>query len=71
MTPGISVRLKQIAKVLATLCAIELCVPGGTLIVLGLLLTARVNVPAPVGGPMERVWSALQRIRAAWSARRT
>ena len=33
-------RLKRIAKVLFCLCAIELFLPGGTLIVLGYLLTS-------------------------------
>jgi len=35
-------RLKQIAKVLARLCAIELFLPGGTLIVISILLASRV-----------------------------
>lgn len=42
MNPGIGARLKRIAKVLATLCAIELFLPGGTLIVISILLASRV-----------------------------
>ena len=37
----IGARLKQIAKVLARLCAVGMFLPGGTLIVLGFLLTGR------------------------------
>jgi uncharacterized membrane protein YgdD (TMEM256/DUF423 family) len=71
MNAGMHARLKRIAKVLATLCAIELLLPGGTLIALGLLLTGRIPLSTPAGGPLELVWSALQRVRAAWSPRRT
>ncbi len=39
MITGMGARLKRIAKVLFCLCAIELFLPGGTLIVLGYLLT--------------------------------
>jgi hypothetical protein len=39
MITGMGARLKRIAKVLFFLCAIELFLPGGTLIVLGYLLT--------------------------------
>ena len=38
MNTGIGTRLKRFAKVLACLCAIEMFLPGGTLIVLGYLL---------------------------------
>jgi hypothetical protein len=41
MNTGIGARLKRMAKGLATLCAIELCLPGGTLIMLGDLLTGQ------------------------------
>lgn len=41
MNPGIDARLKQSAKVLASLCAIEMVLPSGTLIVLGDLLTGQ------------------------------
>ena len=46
MNTGMGARLKRIAKVLATLCAIELFLPGGTLIVLGYLLTGRPHIRA-------------------------
>jgi hypothetical protein len=42
MNTGIGARLKRMAKGLATLCAIELCLPGGTLIVISILLASRV-----------------------------
>ncbi|HYB75252.1 MAG TPA: hypothetical protein VED18_17900 [Candidatus Sulfotelmatobacter sp.] len=71
MNTGVSARLKRIAKVLAAPCAIEVLLPGGTLIVLGWLLAGRANVPVPAGGPLEAANSAVQRARAAWSARRT
>jgi hypothetical protein len=71
MNTGMGARLRRIAKVVACLCAIELFLPGGTLIVLGLLLTGRINVPALGGGPLETPRSVLQRLRAAKSARRT
>jgi hypothetical protein len=42
MNSGIATRLRRMAKVLATLCAIEICLPGGTLIVISILLARRV-----------------------------
>ena len=39
MNTGFGARLKRIANVLGRLCAIELFLPGGTLLVLGYLLT--------------------------------
>ena len=41
MNTGIGARIKQIDKVLARLCAIGMFLPGGTLIVLGFLLTGQ------------------------------
>jgi hypothetical protein len=41
MNTGMGARLKRIAKVVAALCAIELFLPGGTLIVLSILLASR------------------------------
>jgi hypothetical protein len=41
MNTGMGARLKRFAKVLATLCAIELLLPGGTLIVISILLASR------------------------------
>lgn len=71
MNTRMGARLKRIAKMLAALCAIELLLPGGTLIVLGLVLAGRTNVPVPAGGLLETANSAVQRARAAWSSRRT
>ena len=42
MNSGISARLKRIAKVFARLSAIEMSLPGGTLIVISILLASRV-----------------------------
>ena len=70
MNTGMGARLKRIAKVVATLCAIEMFLPGGTLLVLGLLLSGRINVPALGGAPLESARSALPRVRAASSATR-
>ncbi len=41
MNTRIGSPIKQIAKVLVTLCAIEMFLPGGTLIMLGDLLTGQ------------------------------
>jgi len=50
MNTGIGTRLKRIAKVLACLCAIEMFLPGGTLIVLGYLLTGGRHIHASAEG---------------------
>jgi hypothetical protein len=50
MNIGMSGRLKRIARVVACLGAIELFLPGGTLIVLGCLLAGRPHVPAAAEG---------------------
>jgi hypothetical protein len=50
MNIGMGARLRRIAKVVACLCAIELFLPGGTLIVLGYLLAGRPHVPATAEG---------------------
>jgi len=44
MNSGIGARLKRFAKVLATLCAIEMVLPGGTVIVVTYFLTCRCHV---------------------------
>ena len=71
MHTGMGARLTRMAKMLAALCAIEVFLPGGTLIMLGLLLAGRITVPVPAGGPLATAQAALQRARAVWSARRT
>jgi hypothetical protein len=66
MRTGIGARLKGIAKVLPYLCAIELFLPGGTLIVLGYLLTRGPDVPATAEG--ERAVKAWRDFRELISA---
>ena len=61
MNIGMGARLRQIAKVVACLCAIELFLPGGTLIVLGYLLAGRPHVPAASEG--ERAFKVLCDLR--------
>jgi hypothetical protein len=46
MNTGMGARVKRIAKIVAALCAIELLLPGGTLIVLLYVLTGRSHVRA-------------------------
>ena len=43
MNSGTGARLKRFAKVLGTLCAIEMVLPGGTLMVLTYLLTGQMQ----------------------------
>ena len=43
MKSGIGARLKQIAMGLASVCAIEMVLPGGTLMVLTYLLTGQMQ----------------------------
>ena len=50
MNIGMGARLRRIAKVVACLCAIELILPGGTLIVLGYLLASRPHVSEAAEG---------------------
>ncbi len=50
MNTGIAVKLRRLARLIGPLVAIELFLPGGTLIVLGSLLALRCHVPAPAGG---------------------
>ncbi len=66
MNTGMGARLKRIAKVLACLGAIELFLPGGTLIVLGYLLTGRPHVRAAAEG--ERAVKAWRDFRGLISA---
>ena len=66
MNVGIGARVKRIAKVLASLCAIELCLPGGTLIVLGYLLALRLHLRPSAEG--ERVVTAWRGLRGLMSA---
>jgi hypothetical protein len=61
MNNGMSARLKRIARVLACLGAIELFLPGGTLIVLGYLLVGRPHLPAAAEG--ERAFKVLSDLR--------
>ena len=68
MNIGMGARLRQIAKVVACLCAIELCLPGGTLIVLGYLLAGRPHVPAAAEG--ERAFKVLCDLRGSFSQTR-
>jgi len=66
MNIGTGARLRRIAKVVACLCAIELFLPGGTLIVLGYLLAGRPHVPAAAEG--ERGFKVLRDLRGLISA---
>jgi len=66
MNPGIRARLTRMAKVLPYLCAIELFLPGGTLIVLGYLLTRRPHVRAAAEGG--RAFKVLRDLRGFISA---
>jgi len=50
MKIGVGARFRRIAKVLAALCTIELLVPGGTLIVLILVLTGGCHLGPPDEG---------------------
>ena len=50
MNIGMAARLKRIVKVLACLCAVEMFLPGGTLIVLGCLLTGERRIHASAEG---------------------
>jgi hypothetical protein len=61
MNIGMSARLKRVAKAIACLGAIELFLPGGTLIVLGYLLASRPHVPAAAEG--ERAFKVLRDLR--------
>jgi hypothetical protein len=63
MNPGIGARLKRIAKVLATLGAIELCLPGGTLIVISILLASRVPEISQRFTALPAILAAIQRPR--------
>jgi hypothetical protein len=54
MNTGIAVKLKRLARLIGRLCAIELFLPGGTLIVLGYLLTGGRHIHTSAkseGGP--------------------
>jgi hypothetical protein len=50
MNTGIATRLKRVAKGLGTICAIELCLPGGTLIALTYFLTVQCHVHGSTEG---------------------
>jgi hypothetical protein len=61
MNTGIGARVKRIAKVLAALCAIELFLPGGTLIVVGYLLTVHRRAHASgEGEPAVGIWAGVR-----------
>ena len=66
MNIGMRARLRRIGKVVACLCAIELVLPGGTLIVLGYLLAGRPHVPATAEGG--RAFKVVRDIRGLISA---
>jgi hypothetical protein len=66
MNMGMSARFTRIAKVVPCLCAIELCLPGGTLIVLGYLLAGRPHVPVATEG--ERAFKVVRDLRGLISA---
>lgn len=63
---GMTARLKRIARVVACLGAIELFLPGGTLIVLGCLLAGRPHAPAAAEG--EGAFKVLRDLRWLFSA---
>jgi hypothetical protein len=56
-------RLKQIAKVLARLCAIEMFLPGGTLIVISILLASRVPEISRMFTALPAILAIIQRPR--------
>jgi hypothetical protein len=64
MNMGMSARLKRMARVVACLGAIELCLPGGTLIVLGYLLAGRPHVPVATEG--ERAFKVVRDLRGSF-----
>jgi hypothetical protein len=66
MTTGIAVKLKGLARLIGPLVAIELFLPGGTLIVLGSLRALRCHVPAPAGGERAvTTWRGFRGLRSA------
>jgi hypothetical protein len=66
MNTGMGTRLKRIAKVVACLCAIEMFLPGGTLIVLGYLVAARHHVHGSAEGEHAvTAWSEFRRLFSA------
>ena len=66
MNPGIGPRLKRMAKVLATVCAIEVCLPGGTLLALGYLLALQCHLYGSTEGePAVPTWRGLRGLLAA------
>lgn len=66
MNIGKGARLRRMAKVVACLCAIELVLPGGTLIVLGCVLAGRPHVPA--AAERERAFNVVRDLRGLISA---
>jgi len=66
MNAGIGARVIRVAKVLASLCAIELCLPGGTLIVLGYFLALRPHLrPSAEGEGAVTAWRSLRGLISA------
>jgi hypothetical protein len=51
MNTAIAVKLKRLARLIGRPVAIELFLPGGTLVVLGCLVTGRGSMPAVVPAP--------------------
>jgi hypothetical protein len=66
MNIGMGARLRRMAKVVACLGAIELVLPGGTLIVLGYVAAGRPHVPAAAEG--ERAFKIVRDRRGLISA---
>ena len=63
MNTGMGARLKRIARVVATLCAIELFLPGGTLIVISILLASRVPGISQRFAALPAILAVIQRPR--------
>ncbi len=69
MNIGMGVRLKRIAKVLGTVFAIEMFLPGGTLLALGYLLALQRHVHRSAAGePALPAWRGLRGLLAAHPA---
>jgi hypothetical protein len=69
MNTGMGVRLKRIAKVLGTIIAIELCLPGGTLLALGYLLALQCHGDRSAAGePALPTWRDLRGLLAGHPA---
>ena len=66
MNTGIAVKLKGLARLIGRLVAIELFLPGGTLIALGYLLALRPHVRASAEGERGvRTWRGIRGLGSA------